>query len=376
MSKVECTAVNELVDLVRSRPLDRDSADDDLFGSSAPRAARLRGTPAPSLFEMPALPPAPVAPPAPIPSTIRAAAAPMPIPRARPVAALHLAAADESATSHVARYVPLGTLGRRFALPIAGLVGFGILTGIAYTRIAHHGDSSAATVPTPSQVALTAAAAIPPAPAAIVAPLPAAPAAPKLVDIRLDSTPPGASATLLSNGISTPLGSTPVDASVDPTKSYDVVFALAGQPSKVEHLDPSATQHVQVAFDAAPAAPTVAVAPAKASRHHAHQAPHAARVAAAAPAHHTSTASTKTVAAAEPATPDPGTGNGTLAIVTSTPCAILIDDKNTGLTSPQRAIPLPAGHHNVRLIAATQHVNKLVGVDISAHHTTRISPTF
>lgn len=369
MSKVECTAVNELVDLVRSRPLDRDSADDDLFGSSAPRAARLRGTPAPSLFEMPAPPPAP------IPSTIRAAAAPMPVPRARPAAALHLAAHDESATSHVARYVPLATLGRRFALPIAGLVGFGILTGIVYTRIAHHGDATPS--PSPAQVALAAAAALPPAPAPIVAPVPAAPVAPKLVDVRLDSTPPGATATLLSNGISTPLGSTPVDASVDPTKSYDVVFSIAGQPSQVEHLDPSTTQHVQVAFTAAPAPTVAAAAPAaKTSRHHAHAAPHAARVAAATPAHHASTAAPKTVAAAEPATPDPGTGNGTLAIATTTPCAILIDDKNTGLTTPQRAIPLPAGHHNVRLIAATQHVNKLVSVDISAHHTTRISPTF
>ncbi len=370
MSKVECTAVNELVDLVHSRPLDRDSADDDLFGSSAPRAARLRGTPAPSLFEMP---PAPVAQPLPIPSTIRATSAPMPVPRARPAAALNLAAPDESATSHVGRYVPLGTLGRRFALPIAALVGFGILTGIAYTRIAHHGDASSA--PSASQVALAAAAAVPPAPAPIVAPAPAAPAAPKLVEVRLDSTPPGATATLLSNGISTPLGSTPVEASIDPAKSYDVVFAFAGQPSKVEHLDPSATQHVEVAFDAATPAPTVAAAPTKTSRHHGHQAPHAARVAVAAPTHH-ATAAKPAAAAAEPATPDPGVGNGTLAIVTSAPCAILIDDKNTGLTTPQRAIPLAAGHHNIRLISATLHINKLVSVDISAHHTTRISPTF
>ncbi|HEY1812770.1 MAG TPA: hypothetical protein VGG74_10520 [Kofleriaceae bacterium] len=381
MSKVECTAVNELVDLVRNRALEEDDADVDLFASSSPRAHHLRGTPAPSLFEMPAPPPAA---PAPAPSPI--AMVSLPAMRGAPVRAhrpaVRLGSPNESAASHVGSYVPLSTLGRRAALPVAGLVGLGIIAGIAYTRLSHHDAVASAR----SVADLTAAAAAVPTPTptpVVVAPVPAAPVeptVPKLVDVRLDSTPAGAIATLISNGISTQLGPTPLSTSLDPSKSYDVVFAIDGKPSKVEHLDPNATQHVEVAFD--DAAPSVAAtAPTKASKSSRHRGKHA-RVAAAAPGgHHTmpklATPDFGDAPAAKPSkskAADAGTGNGMLAIITSGPAAILIDDQNTGLTAPQRAIPLAAGHHNVRIIAATQHINKLVPVDISAHHTTSIKP--
>jgi len=368
MSKVECTAVNELVDLVRSKALDSDSADEDLFAASAPRAHRLRGTPAPAWFEMPA-------PPAPVPQPeIAANVVGLPRIEATPARArqapTHLDRSRKRAPSHVDRYIPLSALARRFAMPVAGLVVFGIVAGIAYTRFSHSA-TPAAHAPSPTEVALAAAAAVPPPPAPVAAAPPPAAPAPQLVDVRLDSTPSGATATLLSNGVSTPLGSTPVDASIDPNKSYDVVLALDGFPSKVEHLEPGKSTHVVVAFGDPPAAeaPVVAQKPAKSSRHHGHHA-QAARVAVAAPAHHAAAPK----AAKADRVPDPGVGNGTLAVMTSGPAAILIDDSNTGLTAPQRAIPLPAGHHNVRIIAAGQHINKLVPVDISAHHTTRISP--
>jgi hypothetical protein len=390
MSKVECTAVNELVDFARSKPLDNDDGDADLFGGFAPNSARLRGTPAPSLFEMPALPP----PPAPVPQPVAQPSAPMRkqlaqhAARAIAIAPLHLGADESASTSHVARYVPLSTLGRRFALPIAGLVGLGIITGIAYTRFAHRGSSAAAVTPSPATVALAAEAATPPAPTpTIVAPIvtPADTAAPKLVDVRLESAPAGASATLLSNGVSTPLGTTPVDTSIDPTKQYDVVFALAGKPSQVEHFDPSKTQHVQVVFADAPA--VADAKPAKPSHHSKHA--QAARVATAATAPARSTKSSKASKSMPSlATPDFGDspaptkasasnaadgGNGSLAITSSAPAAILLDDANTGFMTPH-TLSVPAGHHNIRLIAATAHVNKLVQVDVSAHKTTRINP--
>ncbi len=390
MPKVECTAVNELVDLARTKPLDSDDGDADLFGGfdNQARAVRLRGTPAPSLFEMPALPP----PPAPVPQPVQAQPSRQQqaqhAARAIAIAPLRLGS-DDSATSHVARYVPLSTLGRRFGLPVAGLVGLGILTGIAYTHLAHHGSSASAS---PTTVALAAEAAAPPI---IVAPLaPAAPAAdtaaPKLVDVRLDSAPAGATATLLSNGVSTPLGTTPVDTSIDPTKQYDVVFALAGKPSQVEHFDPSKTQRVQVVFPDAPAPAADALAdakPVKSSSHHHAKHAQAARVATASSAPARSTKSSKSMPSL--ATPDFGDspastksssssnagdgGNGSLAITSSAPAAILLDDSNTGFMTPH-TLSVPAGHHNIRLIAATAHVNKLVQVDISAHKTTRINP--
>src|SRR5260221_13811595 len=42
MPKTECTAVNELIDLVHRKPLDRDSEEELLFSSSAPRRLRPR----------------------------------------------------------------------------------------------------------------------------------------------------------------------------------------------------------------------------------------------------------------------------------------------------------------------------------------------
>ena len=66
---------------------------------------------------------------------------------------------------------------------------------------------------------------------------------------------------------------------------------------------------------------------------------------------------------------------GKLAVTTSVPCAILLDGVNTGMTSPA-TLSVAAGHHSIRLIAATQHINKQVGVDVTAKKTTRVNETF
>jgi hypothetical protein len=76
------------------------------------------------------------------------------------------------------------------------------------------------------------------------------PAAPrKLVEVRLESTPPGASVTLVDAGNVSVLGRTPIDASVDLSRSYEVVFALDAHVTKVEHLDPTKTLSVAVTLD-------------------------------------------------------------------------------------------------------------------------------
>ena len=393
MPKIECTAVNELIDLVQQRPMTRDDAEEEVL-FSAPRQVRLRGTEPPPRIDLFAvsLPPLPVAQPAaPQPQPI---AQPAPLPYSPPIpqpvaqppayaanayahAPLELDASQsiDRATMLVPRSAPIGRLAKRIALPAAAIAGLALGCGIVYA-VASSGDTG----PSVSDVTFAAANAVPPAPRPVApppAPTPAAAApTPVLVQVRLDSTPPGATATLLSNGSSTPLGATPVVASVDPAKKYDVVFAVDGQPSKVAHLDPSSMQHLEVAFDApAPAAAAPAPTPAVVAKapHHHHR------------DHHAASAAVARVAAAPPSrqkspsaavVPDPGAGNGTLSIVTDAPCAILIDDHNTGLTSPQRAIPVPAGHHNVRLIAAALHVNKLFSVDAAVHKVTRISATF
>ncbi len=101
-----------------------------------------------------------------------------------------------------------------------------------------------------------------PAPAPTVAPLPAAPVAPShppvaLVDLRLDSTPAGASVIIVDRGKSAPLGTTPLQASVDPSREYDLVFTLPGRPPRLEHVDPKSRVAVSVSLDS-PAAPVAA----------------------------------------------------------------------------------------------------------------------
>jgi PEGA domain len=332
--KIECTAVNELIDLVQHKPLARDSGEDFLF--SAPREANLR---------RPA-----------------AGTQPPPMGTPRPIAT------DVPRQHPAAMRAELPAMVKKLALPAGIVLMVSIGVGAAISMSRHH-------APEAKPVAI--AAALPP-PVIVTAPQQVALPAPpphvaKLVEIRLESTPPGATATLLdtSNGNSTPLGTTPVDASVDPSKNYDVRFELAGRPSQTEHLDPARSRIDVALVDPAPlpAVATPAVQNAKHHRHHATAAKKAVtKRVATAPVVRTHAPAPNQVGA-------PTDVPGKVAVTTSVPCAILLDGTNTGMTTPA-TLSVAAGHHSIRLIAATQHINKQVGVDVTAKKTTRVNETF
>lgn len=351
-SKIECTAVNELIDLAQGTSLDldsgRDSSDDMLF---APRGqASLRrpaaGTvppPVVNLFavSLPAVPPKK--------------------PVGRPVE-------EELETTYVPRQRVRAPLPVKKLAIGAGAIGFvAILAAIAFGGSggpATHPVDLAAFVPT--YVA-------PPPPPPIVNP---APTLPRLVDVRLTSTPSGATATLLdtTTGNSQLLGTTPVDASIDPAKSYDVRFELEGRPSATEHLDPA-----KPSLEVAMADPEVAPAPVveKKHRHHAAVAAKKAKRVAAATVPSKRKAGDADDDIAQLAAQKKGgapaaIGDGFVMVSSSVPCAILVDGTNTGKTSPAK-VSVPAGHHTIRLIAATAHINKLVSVDVTAKKTVRVS---
>jgi hypothetical protein len=105
-----------------------------------------------------------------------------------------------------------------------------------------------------------------------------------------------------------------------------------------------------VAAAPAPAAPPVPVAAPVA--HHAHHAVAAAPVAHAA------------------------AGNGILKVSAKPVCKIIIDGKGTGLSTPQIAIRLPAGHHNITLVNADEGVHLTTGVDIAAGRATPLIQDF
>jgi hypothetical protein len=215
----------------------------------------------------------------------------------------------------------------------------------------------------------------------------------RLADVRIDSMPAGATVTLVEKTATGQkksfLGTTPIATSLDPSRSYEVVLALQGRPEQTAKLDPAHTPHLQIALGktttttttttkAAPARPAIAKAitspkAAPAPKHH--SAPKNEQLAD--PGFDSAPAPTKAAAAPaeraeRPEKPAAGAAKGTLMISTKPPCEIVIDGKSTGLTTPQRAIPLPAGAHKVTLVNSGANINKTLMVQINADQPTKL----
>jgi hypothetical protein len=172
---------------------------------------------------------------------------------------------------------------------------------------------------------------------------------PVLVDVRIDSTPSGAEVTLVDRGRTQLVGNTPIDTALDPSREYDLVFTVANQPPHVEHLDPRTTRRVSVARGRPASAP---------------------RPADSAPRHDRAGGEPST---GRPARPRAGSaGEGTLMVSSKPPCAIVIDGRPTGLTTPQRSITLAAGNHRVTLVNSEKSIKKTVAVQIAANTTEKL----
>lgn len=180
----------------------------------------------------------------------------------------------------------------------------------------------------------------------------------KLVDVRIDSRPAGATVMLVDNGKTSFLGTTPVAASVDPTRSYDVVLTLEGRPTQMAHLDPNKAQKLEITLSKTAArAETPKAAPVR--RRH---------VAASGP-----TGGLVDPGFDAPAAPKAAAGGkGTLMVSTKPPCEIWIDGSDTGRTTPQRSMSLPAGSHEVTFVNASEHITKTVSVKITAAQPTKL----
>jgi len=254
-------------------------------------------------------------------------------------------------TFQIRRRSPLREVAGRLVLPIAVLVSTGVVIG-AYVGFSGH-RAPAAQIAAAARPAdpHPAAPAKPPIVAPVVAPVetaprPApvvAPAPPALVDVRIDSTPSGATVTLVDRGRTQLVGETPVDAAVDPSREYDLVFTYAGGPPHVEHLDARKTRRIEVALDRHEPAPQRA----EPAPQRAEPAPRASR-------------------------PRSEPGVGTLMISSKPPCEIVIDGRATGLTTPQRAISLSAGSHRITLRNGEKSIRKTLTVQIAANATEKV----
>jgi hypothetical protein len=167
--------------------------------------------------------------------------------------------------------------------------------------------------------------ALAPAPAPASMPTPAS-----FVDVMILSSPAGATVTLVDRDRTLLIGKTPVSTALDPSRTYELLFTHPSRPTWSEPIDPSQTRRVDVNLGPAEAKPM----PVK--------------------------------AVAAPA------GEGILMIASKPPCDIVIDGTPTGLTTPQREIPLRAGTHKVTLVNKAENINKTLSVRITADQSTKV----
>lgn len=280
-------------------------------------------------------------------------------------------------------------------------VGASLVAGVlAVTLIGRSGSDVAASAPPPSS---------PPATAQVTAPVAAPLKQTPQTEVPIRSQPAGAMVTLISAGEATVIGKTPITATLDPRKQYDVVLAYRELPTKLAHVDPDRTVAIDVDLMAAPppaveavkeaAAPAAAETAAATEAPAADEAPAAEEAPAPTPAPvKRRSAKPKTVAIAEAPAPKPAAkptptpeapkpapktvaaapaaGSGILMVSAKPPCNIAIDGKATRLVTPQRAIALPAGPHKITLTNTQQRISKTLTVTITAGKPTKLIQDF
>ncbi len=199
---------------------------------------------------------------------------------------------------------------------------------------------------------------------------------PTFVDIRLDSTPSGATVTLIDRGKSTFLGSTPISTALDPSRQYDIVFSHASKPTQVEHLDPATTKRLAVVLGKTTkpaAASKLEVKKAIPKVEAPKQAEAPKKVETEAPKVEAPKTETKKVVDPFETTPKV---DGLLMVSSKPPCEILVDGVATGLTTPQRAIKLTPGVHKITLVNTAEKIKKTVSVTVTADQPTKVIENF
>jgi hypothetical protein len=67
--------------------------------------------------------------------------------------------------------------------------------------------------------------------------------------LRVETVPAGATVAFVgTDGATTIVGTSPVDATIDPAHAYDVLVTLADHVSRVEHVAPNSDHHLALAL--------------------------------------------------------------------------------------------------------------------------------
>jgi eukaryotic-like serine/threonine-protein kinase len=193
------------------------------------------------------------------------------------------------------------------------------------------------------------------------------------VRARFTSEPPGATVVLSApEGEPVTLGPTPVEHVLDPRARYQAVFEKPGFATVRMDVAPGRGPELPVHAELAQAEQVVArVAPEIAQA----QPPTPERR----PGRRTDLArrpeprperrpQPDRVEAAAPA----GDKTGVLMLGSKPPCRIFVDGQDTGKTTPQRSLMLPAGRHQIRLVNDDYGIVESFSVTITPGETTRV----
>ncbi len=195
---------------------------------------------------------------------------------------------------------------------------------------------------------------------------------------------------LVSDGVTTKLGQTPVVAKLDPSRAYDLVLAAQDRPTIIRHLPAHTTREVDIDFDAQPKTTRTSPAPSRiatVAKPHANVATHRRtskhqKIATRRTRHHETARRPRRreVAAATRAKRHASARvdreTGTLALETDPPCEIVIDGKVTHLHTPQRAIRLSHGPHAVKLVNRAKRIQQSFVVHVEAGRSTKLFHRF
>ncbi|MDQ3368257.1 MAG: hypothetical protein M3680_22765, partial [Myxococcota bacterium] len=184
------------------------------------------------------------------------------------------------------------------------------------------------------------------------------------VDVRMDSTPAGATVMIVDRDKTSFLGTTPVSAAIDPSRTYEVVFTAPDRSTQRVALDATTTTRLAVVL-------------ARASRASAAKLERGVKpVAKPAPLDAVASKPSRTAALDAPleqvVAPVAPQARGVLMVSSKPPCEILIDGKPTGLTTPQRSISLPVGAHKVTLVNKAEGIKKTLSIRINADEPTKV----
>ncbi|HLL25545.1 MAG TPA: PEGA domain-containing protein, partial [Kofleriaceae bacterium] len=197
-----------------------------------------------------------------------------------------------------------------------------------------------------------------------------------------ESTPPGAQVSLIVDGKREVLGTAPVKSSLDPRKTYQVLFEKAGYVSVNRPISFSGELEEKTVVNLEKAGAVGEVKQPEVKQ------PKETKVAVKQPevvkqpkdAKEAKDSSPKIddtkVGVKEPALPkEPkvvAKGDGTLTLGSKPPCEIYVDGTATGLHTPQKDMKLSAGKHRITLINNEFGIKESFAVEVKADESTKL----